>query len=400
MFKQLKKKFIIMNMSIISIILFFSFLTIYLINYKALLENNMDRLERASSISIKPNSHPMLDGANIRDLNSSFSVVILADDMYILSSLSLDDDYYDALIEEVIDSSVENIGQVVLDDIEWMYSKSISNNLVKITYIDVTESNDSISTLLFTLIIIWLLMSIVVFYVSLYFSNKSLKPIEEAWNRQKRFIADASHELKTPLAIIGANIDVVSSNSEDSVKSQKKWLGYIKEEVISMNKLITQLLNVASTNESVIAFSSVNASKLVNDIVLSMETFVYEKNIEMINDINLDIILEADIIKLRQLILILTDNAIKYTNTNGKIKINLYKEKSYICFDIYNSGTKIEKEDIPYIFDRLYKCDKARTNDNSFGLGLSIARDITELFKWKISVISDDDFTKFSLKIK
>lgn len=399
MFKKLKRKFIIMNITIISIILFFSFTTIYLINYRALLDNNMEKLNRASSISIRPNDHPIFDEMEMKDLNSSFSIIKIGSDVHVLSYLSLDDDYYNQLLNSTL-SSNKNIGNLELDDIEWMYLKTVTNNITKIAYIDVTDSNDSISTLLVTLIVIWFLMNIVVFYVSLYFSSKMLKPVEEAWIKQKRFIADASHELKTPLAIIGANIDVVSSNEKDSVKSQEKWIGYIKTEVLSMNKLITQLLNVASNNDSSISVSNVNVSSLINDIILSMETFLYEKNIKMENNISNNIVIETDLIKLRQLIVILTDNAIKYTNSNGCIKINLYKEKGYIYFNISNSGAKIEKTDLPYIFDRLYKCDKARTSDNSFGLGLSIARDIVDLFKWKINVVSNDEFTKFSLKIK
>lgn len=401
MFQNLKKKFISMNMIIISIIMFLSFATIYIINYGSVIDDHWNRLEKISLDDVKPNNLPHI--ANIidfRDNGTNFK--ILVDKTYsiqsVFSILDLESEYYQDIITMVAQDEKYK-GYVEVNSIKWMYSKISTDGNYLISFIDVTSAFKQLDTLLITLVVIWLLMLIIVYKVSVYFSSNAIKPIEDAFSRQTTFISDASHELKTPLAIMSANMDIVLSNENKTIKSQKKWLSYARNEISSMNNLISQLLNLITSNTEQLTIKKENLSTLLSDILLSMEVIMYEKDIQLKTSLDDNIYKEIDIEKIKQVIIILIDNAIKYTDSKGIIKVNLYKEKHNVILDVINTGVVIDKNDIQYIFDRLYKCDKARTNNNSFGLGLSIAKQILDKHKFNISVTSLDEFTRFRINM-
>lgn len=281
---------------------------------------------------------------------------------------------------------------------------NVTDNKYQITFLDVTAPYETLQELLTTFLIVGLVMLVLIYFISLYYANRAIRPIAESWKKQKQFIADASHELKTPLAIINANSDALLANQQETIKSQKKWLNYIKAESDRMSKLVNDFLYLAKTeNVSGRMFhSSFNISNIVNNVILSMEAIVFEKGIKLSHTIAPDIIVKGDSEQIKQLVIILLDNAIKYTNIDGSIHILLKKSKRQVEFSINNSGNGINKQDLPKVFDRFYRTDPSRNQESGgYGLGLSVAKAIINRHGGKLDATSiENESTTFMFSLK
>lgn len=312
----------------------------------------------------------------------------------------------------------EKSSSITLEGKQWKYSiaqmekqviqgngqsYNIPESKYRIIFLDVTMYNKTLLQLLTTLIFVGLIVLFVIFIISLYFANRVIKPITEAWERQKQFVADASHELKTPLSIINANYDALLANQEETIRSQLKWLDYIKIGTDRMTKLVNDLLSLAKMEDIRFEMQKVpfNISNVIEDVVISMEAVMTEKDIELISSIEPDVIVKSDPERISQVVTILFDNAVKYTDRNGQINIYLIKSKRHVAFSIKNSGKGIAKQDLPKIFDRFYRVDPSRNQETvSFGLGLSIAKTIIERLGGEISAESvENEHTTFTFAI-
>ncbi|MFL0194235.1 sensor histidine kinase [Clostridium sp. WILCCON 0269] len=411
MFKRLRNKFLILNMSIISVMMITAFAVIYMITYNNMKMENQNKLLSLPVIRFEGSSNsPKANGSvsaglhiirNIpSDYSLSFSIRVDSDgkisdiDSYIDMS---DESYHKAA--ELAWNNKKNNSTINLDGKLWEYTLSpiIENHVIfqngqqpintmnnggyEIKFLDVTDTHKTLGELLATFILVGIIMLIVIFIISLYFANRAIKPIAEVWEKQKQLVADASHELKTPLAIINANSDALLANEEETIKSQKKWINYIKTEICRMTKLINDLLYLAKTENASIRkiYSSINISSIANNVVLSMEAVAFEKGIKLSHKVEQDIMVKGDSEQIKQVVMILLDNAIKYTDEKGYINISLKKTKRYIVFSIKNSGKGISKQDLPKLFDRFYRVDPSRTHENGgYGLGLSIAKAIID----------------------
>ena len=223
-----------------------------------------------------------------------------------------------------------------------------------------------------------------------------VEPVEESFNKQKQFVSDASHELKTPLAVIEANADVLQTKVGES-----KWITYIQKEIQSMNKLVNDLLTLArmeNTNSANI--QKFDLSKEVQMSVAVFESMIYEKDIKLETNINEGILFNGDKEDIKHIVSIILDNAIKHTEKEGKIIVNVQKEKSDVKIEIKNQGEPIPEEEQEKIFERFYRVDKSRNrNEKRYGLGLSIAKGLVEKYNGTIKATSSDGFTSFIVKI-
>jgi signal transduction histidine kinase len=239
------------------------------------------------------------------------------------------------------------------------------------------------------------------FVISIFLARWAVKPINSAWEKQKQFVADASHELKTPIAIIEANTDVVLSNPDDLVKEQSKWLEYIKNETQRMTKLVQQLLFIAKfdSGEERLVFENFDISELVSGMCLVFEPLIFEKGKALETGIDPDLKINGDADKIKQLVTILIDNAIKHSDENGKVYVALTeeKQKGKVKLIVANTGEPIPQESQDKIFERFYRVDKSRARaTGGSGLGLSIAKTIVENHKGSINVYSrPGELTRF-----
>ncbi|ATW25152.1 sensor histidine kinase [Candidatus Formimonas warabiya] len=430
MFRKLRNKFLMLNMSMTSLVMIAAFATVYFITYNSIHSEIQNKLNARSEmqLEIKGNDlpdHPEKEGTMSHaqyfssDDPPSFHIEVDGNGkiLNINSFMDLPDEVY----EKAAETAWKNKGKnptITLGGKQWQYAVTqvtkhvmegngqeytVVEDKYQIVFLDVTASRQTLFRLLTTLIFVGFMMLFVIFIISLYFANRAIKPIAEAWEKQKQFVADASHELKTPLSIINANYDALLANQEETIKSQLKWLGYIRIGTDRMTKLVNDLLSLAKIEDihSETGKMPFNISTAIHDVMLSMEAVMMEKGIHLSPSIEPDIIVKSDSEKVKQAVTILFDNAIKYTNEKGQIGVSLIKSKRQVIFSIRNSGKGIAKQDLPKVFDRFYRADPSRAHEGGgYGLGLSIVKTILDRLGGEIHATSEEDgFTTFTFTL-
>ena len=218
--------------------------------------------------------------------------------------------------------------------------------------------------------------------------RRMLRPVQEAFDKQRQFIWDASHELKTPLAVIGTNAQVL----EGEIGSNE-YLGYITSEVNRSNKLLNDLLALARMDKKTIKpeFKETDLGKAVLSVVLPFESTVFEAGKKLETDIEEGLTCMGDGEMIRQLTVILLGNALKYSDEGGTISVSTGRKGKSCYLQVKNTGQGIAPQDLDKIFDRFYRADQAHNREvEGFGLGLSIAKDIVDIHKGKIKVESEE----------
>lgn len=237
----------------------------------------------------------------------------------------------------------------------------------------------AIFTMLSVSAIIGVLSFLLVLFIIIFASSRAVRPIAESYTKQKQFVTDAGHELKTPLTVISANNELARMIYGDS-----EWFDSIDKQVGKMNGLVRSLVTLAKMDEEEKpVLTSFNLSDAVYDTAKSFENLIQAKGRILTLDIEDGIMYTGDESRLRQVVSILVDNAVKYCSEQGKIAIRLTAQKS-IQLTVTNDYAASGGFDLDKVFERFYRADKARTPDGSYGLGLSIAKTITEMHKGEI----------------
>ena len=337
------------------------------------------------------------DFKNIRYMDNTVYTVLLNDDNSISEIVNhSNDDKTDEEIEELAnDILAEGRDSRIGNLYTCKYSYSICNSTMVI--IDNENTNSVLIKTLLISAVLLAVLELLIFLISRRITKWIIKPVQESFDKQKQFIADASHELKTPLAVIMASSEALESNP-----SETKWLANIKSESDRMNKLISDLLDLAKSEaiEDKSEFAIGNLSKTVEMSVLTFEGMMFEKGIALDYDIDENIELNMNVYKIRQLISILVDNAIQHCDKNGRITVNLKKDKD-IILSVSNTGEGIPKGEEEKIFERFYRADEARNrNENRYGLGLAIAKNIASSHNASISASSENGLTTFKTVFK
>ncbi|MDR6722900.1 signal transduction histidine kinase [Paenibacillus amylolyticus] len=437
MFKKLRNRFLIVNLVSISIMMLVAFATIYTITYQNVQrETNMELYKvsdfyhgpynsskmprgeegfsgvtgsgtsgtsgasNASGIGSPPADGLGENGGGLgEDPNSpparSVSFMIQTDNDWKItnthSRFDMDATFYEEALGKVdqdkLSGGNRQTGQFALDSTEWAYVINPSSDGYMVVFIDVTAQQGILTNLIYTFAVVGLAMLIVIYFLSRYFANRSIKPVREAFEKQKQFIADASHELKTPLAIINTNADVLLANSDDTINNQAKWLHYIKSETERMSKLTSSLLYLTEIDDSrsTMIHAKFNMSDAVETIILTMEAMIFEKSISLDYSIEPELMVHGNNEQIKQVILILLDNAVKYAKSKGAVNVTLKKQNNEVVLAVSNTGEGIAPEHLDRIFDRFYRTDSSRARQHGgHGLGLAIARSIVDQHKGQI----------------
>lgn len=409
MIKQLRIKFIAITMSLLCIVLLLVFGTIAISSYHQSANESLQIMEHQLSLDdkgaiIKPQigspSGMFMNDMVKKDDNQPMRMlpmvnVTVDQNMNIIFTLQDNATISDEDLKLAISYAMENPDiSGIISELNLRYmKKSIENNMTQIVFADRTSEIASFKTLLFTLVLIFVSTTIVFFIICILLSRWALKPVEKAWIKQKQFIADASHELKTPLTIILANLGIMNGHKEQTIASQMQWLDNTVTEAQRMKKLVEDLLFLAKSDASEMPISkdTFNFSDDLWSVILPFETYAFEQGLEITENIQENIFYYGDSAQLRQLMAILLDNSCKYARKGTCITVNLSTVTDKIILSVHNIGSFIPAEDIEHIFDRFYRADKSRSNSQgSYGLGLAIAKSITDNHHGKIYVHSDE----------
>ena len=263
--------------------------------------------------------------------------------------------------------------------------QSIVNNFIKI---------------LFVCTIIFVLLSITASY---FLAKRSMYPIINSWSKQSEFVENASHELRTPLAIVQSKLEHLLTKPEDTIMNQFESIGLSLSEIRRMNIMTTHLLTLARADslEQQLQKEPVNLGNLVNEVIHPFFELAELEQKEIITQIHSKRTISIDKNRIHQLLVILLDNALKYTRPHDKIHVVLREDPEYLILDVSDTGIGIREENIKRVFDRFYREDKARIKETGgTGLGLSIAQWIVESHNGTIRVSSKPSFgTTFQVKL-
>ena len=312
------------------------------------------------------------------------------------SGLDKDDNEILTITNKIIsknNSSKVNVPNLYFNKYAYSYNYGES-----ITIINIENIKSELLSRLKISILIFIILEALIIFISKKITNWIITPVLDSFERQKQFIADASHELKTPLAVIMASSDALYNNPKE-----KKWLNNIKSESDRMNNLIKNLLTLAKLeddNKDIIK-SNLNLSKLVLLQSLTYESLMFEQNLKLETLIDDDIHFKCNEEEIKELLSILIDNAIKHSFKNENIKVSLKESKNSVILKVENKGEEIPKGEEEKIFERFYRLDKSRNrNENRYGLGLAIAKKIAQNNNANITARSEDNLTTFEVVFK
>ena len=273
----------------------------------------------------------------------------------------------------------------------WVWQRRETEEFKIAVWMDNTALSRDARTLLRNTLMIGGLIIILMLPLAVRVAESVVAPMEETEKRQRAFLSNAEHELKTPITTIGANAELLLREI-----GENRWLSSIRQENGRMAKMVGELLELSRVESAAPVRSMVRFSRLVLGGILPYETIAYDRGYALETDMEPDLTLLGDEGQLAKLIAILMDNAVSHSSGSGAIRVTLKREKARILLTVSNPGAEISPEVLPRLFDRFYRTETARPQDGHYGLGLSIARAIAEAHGGSVSAESKDHVTSFT----
>lgn len=322
-----------------------------------------------------------------RSLDSIDFFVIMADDNgKYLSSLNNDtltEDAAQHYIDTIL-SHKKTIGMT--DNFSYCTKKKSNGTLMVLT--DRTSEINIMNKLKRTTFFIGMVSVILLSAAAYFLSGLIVKPIKDTFEKQKQFISDASHELKTPLTVISTNADVLSGEIGDN-----KWLNYIHDQINRMNVLVNDLLDLSRLENKTSNFikTEFDLSQAVTNAALPFECQAFESNKNFVLNIDDGITVMGSEQHIKQMAGIFIDNALKYSKDGGTVRVSLSKDDGKAVLSVYNTGAGVKDSEKNRLFERFYRSDESRNRTTGgYGLGLAIAKSIIDKHKFKITVENEE----------
>lgn len=396
MIRRLRRKFISITAAVLFLVIF---LVMAAINSIFILQTNRMLDSRLDMIMGEP--HAFQDNKEPRRDKKDFILPHFDDGLRIHSDGCLIILGAEGTLKEILQDAAEKYSSEDLKDIAAiLYQKGSSQGWYQyfkfrmerrpgingspetvIGLINASADLYSMMTMFAISIVIGIVSFLIILLIILLASGRAVRPIAESYAKQKQFVTDAGHELKTPLTVISANNELARM-----IYGESEWFDSIDKQVAKMNGLVRSLITLAKMDEEQKpVFSPFNLSDAVYDTAKSFENIIHAGGRLLVFDISEDITYTGDESALRQVVSILIDNAAKYCDEKGKIVVRLSRDKQ-IRLQVINDFTNAAECDFSRVFERFYRADKARVSDGSYGLGLSIAKADVELHKGEIRV--------------
>jgi signal transduction histidine kinase len=401
MIKKLRRKFVVINMTFVSLVLVFVFIALCLSTHARLrFDTEIAAQAALHNESVRGAFRPeigRMGGAPRGDVTRNVPTfyVRVAESGEIrfadYERVAITDETAALAVNAALESGQPRgtIGELGLRFV----TERLPGGEISIAFADTSIETSGMSRLVVNSLVIGSLGLVALFFVSLFLARLAVKPVENAWRGQQQFIADASHELKTPLTVVLANTGILASHPDTRVAEHMQWIDSTTSEAIRMKGLVENMLELAKGDfaQEKLVFGSINLSDVVMNGLLSFEPLAFEANVEIASDIEPKLEIRGSEERLHRLVAILLDNAIKYAGNGGSAHVSLRQSGAHLLLCVRNTGAMIPAEHLPRIFDRFYRVDESRSSEHfgSFGLGLSIARQIAREHGAKIWAESD-----------
>lgn len=396
MLKKLRLKFILITMGVVTAMLAVIFSTVYHFTKTDLEKQSMAMLSRLSQ-SVQ---HPV--GIWQEDIQLPYFVIQINIHGDIVAGGHT---YYDLTDEAFIQELIQQVYTAreqtgVISRYDLRYTSVATMGSQKLIFLDVSSQRAALSSLVQVSLLIGLGSLIVFLVISIFLARWAVKPVEKAWQQQRQFLSDASHELKTPLTVIMSNAELLQSTSFDPEEREQ-----FAQNILTMSQRMRGLvegmleLSRADNAQTKNAYERLDYSKLVSDALLPFEPVLYERGLLLESTVAPGIIVTGSARHLQQVVGVLLDNAAKYAQP-GVVKVALQRRGRNQCLlTVSNPGKPIAREDLERIFYRFYRADQARTGTGSYGLGLSIARSIVQDHRGKIWAESNETGNCFFVQL-
>ena len=404
MLKKLKRKFVAIVTTLAGLVLAgvlaMSLYSAY-VNQQGLIKDALDRNLEGSTEAV-----PVIGAARKSEAGTKRRTNMLALTVEISQSgvvLESSDDNVSIngpVLEKVVDQALEassNHGSLPEYHVSWK-SATTGSGTTRIAIVDTTAVDDTFHNAFVRNIEIIALGILVLLGISWKLADWALAPVQRAWDQQRRFVSDASHELKTPLAVILANTQILQRDKALPADT-RRWVDSTAEEAGHMKTLVNDLLQLARADESVagtadiLKRTDVDLSEIVSSAALEFDAVAFERGTSVEDSVTEGVHVQGDADWLRRMVRILIDNAVKYAAVGTTVKVTLEQRSKGCRLTVNNQGPTIPAEDLPHVFERFYRSDKARTRDGGaggFGLGLAIAKSTVDAHGGTIQCTSDE----------
>ena len=417
MIRHFRRRFIIISMALVAAVSLIAFSIIGVLGYQqvkgvmddalhAALETSPEDVFTLPSVGFAQGGHDAGRDAGIPVYVVS---VLYSNPAKIVISQSstgvMDEDISNIVVAKALDQIGQGKFAGLVSGYDLYYQATQIEVGYRIAFADAAYVADDFGQRVAILVVTWVLLMLALFVVTVFLSRYVARPVEQAMKDQQRFVADASHELKTPLTVILANVSILKGSPEKTVAEQDTWVEGISAEATRMQQLTEDLLTLAQTDAGAVQaqlLSTVDFSSLVEGQVLQFDAVAFERGLAIEQDVEEGIVVTGDAMRLEGMVKTLLENACKYAERPGTIAVALKRSRSSAVLTVANHGDTIPPEDLAHLFDRFFKSDKARANDGeaaSFGLGLSIAKSTVEAHKGTIEAASEDGLTTFTVKL-
>lgn len=407
MFKRTRLKIFLLIMVIATVVITLMLSVIYIVNSRSsyersisLLENYMENDKNPPPDAGTDSERPELPPKSKDDHKVMFKLSTFYSVVYSESGDVIKVDYGDGTLysEQEVLEMAENV--ILTGKNKGVYSKmpfliKDFDETKMVAFIDNTMEVDNSGRLFEISLIVGSCAWGIIMIIAWYLSKNIVRPLEENDIKQKQFISDAGHELKTPISVISANADILSLEI-----GENKWLSNIQYENERMGNLVMQLLELVRAENVIQTKEELDLSRLVSGGALTFESVAYENGLILNSDIEDNITVDGNQSQLSQLVSILIDNAIDNANGGKEIAVKLYSSKNQAVLSVINSGRPIPEDVKKRLFERFYRADEARTDEKGhYGLGLAIAKAIVNSHSGKIEINCFDDLIEFKVSL-
>ena len=407
MIRKLRLKFVAVCMAMVTAVLAVVFMSVYFSVQRSaetlsrqVLQRVIQEADQSHGEGIfRPDISITIGGDRV--LLPYFTVEVWGNNAYVTGGTYASLDDTEALSYILQDCLSQPHQEGIVERYGLRYLRQDNGLYQNIAFVDMSMETTMLHRLMRSYFLIVLAALILLLGVSILLSRWATAPVEKAWRQQRQFLSDASHELKTPLTVILSNAELLEAAPMD--QRPARWRDNILSEAKQMKVLVEQMLTLARADNnpmpSASAMEAVSLSDLATDCALAFEPVAFEAGKPLEYEIAPDLTVTGDRDKLRRLISILLDNAIKYGADGGTIRLKLQKSDRHAQLVVSNPGEPIPQDKLPHLFERFYRADDSRGEKSGFGLGLSIAATVAQEHKASLRAESDWDSTRFLFTI-